>query len=109
MLSSCTEWDAQRIRRELCQAALLSIQLDDLKNKYKQLDKELNVTNTQINNLQDSRNDVIKHNTVVGIRNRDEVLKFEQPLNAINGNRLNWQQQPNESKLDYYNRLRAVE
>ena len=73
------------------------------------MDKELNVTNTQINNLQDAHNDILKHNTEVSARNREEVLKFEQVLNASNGNRLNLQQQPNESELDYYNRLKAIE
>ena len=73
------------------------------------MDNELNLTNTQIKNLQAARNDIIKHNADVGAGNREDVLKFEQALNASNGNRLNLQIQPNESKLDYYNRLRAIE
>ena len=73
------------------------------------MDNELNLTNTQLKKLQDMHNDIIKHNAEVGARNRAEVLKFEQALNASNGNRLNLQQQPNESELDYYNRLRAIE
>ena len=64
---------------------------------------------TQIKNLQDAHNDIIKHNAEVGARNREEVLKFEQSLKAMNGNLLNLQQQPNESELDYYNRLRVLE
>ena len=41
--------------------------------------------------------------------NREDVLKFEQALKSANSNRLNVQQEPNESELDYCNRLRAIE
>ena len=37
--------------------------------------------------------------------NREEVLRFEQSLKSANANRLHLEQQPNESELDYYNRL----
>ena len=41
------------------------------------MDKELNVTDTQIKFLQNAYNDIIKHNADVSVRNRDEILKFE--------------------------------
>ena len=83
--------------------------LDDLKNEYKKYNNELNLTNTQIKNLQDARNDIIKHNADISAMNREDVLKFEQALKSANSNRLNVQQEPNESELDYCNRLRAIE
>ena len=83
--------------------------LDELKNQYKKYDTELSLTNTQIKNLQDARNDIIKHNADINAMNRDEVLRFEQSLKSANANRLHLEQQPNESELDYYNRLRTIE
>ena len=79
--------------------------LDELKNQYKKYDTELSLTNTQIKNLQDARNDILKYNADISAMNRDEVLKFEQALKTANANRLHLEQQPNESELDYYNRL----
>ena len=80
-----------------------------MKNRYKKYDTELSLTNTQIKNLQEARNEIIKHNADVSAMNRDEVLKFEQALKTAHANRLHLEQQPNESELDYYNRLRAIE
>jgi len=82
---------------------------EKLKKEYKQLEKELDSTNIQIRNLKDDYDDVIKHNAEVGKRNREEVKKFEQSLNEVNKNRLNLQQQPNETEYDYYKRLREIE
>ena len=76
-----------------------------MKNRYKKYDTELSLTNTQIKNLQDARNDILKYNADISAMNRDEVLKFEQALKTANANRLHLEQQPNESELDYYNRL----
>jgi len=82
---------------------------EDLKNEYKQLENEMNLTNIQIRNLKDAYDNVIKHNAEVGERNREEVKKFEQSLNEVNKNRLNLQQQPNETDYDYYKRLQEIE
>ena len=80
-----------------------------MKNQYKKYNTELSLTDTQIKNLQDARNEIIKHDAKISAMNRDEVLKFEQALKTANANRLNIEEQPNESELDYYNRLRAIE
>ena len=69
----------------------------------------MDLTNIQIRNLKDAYDDIIKHNAVVGERNREEVKKFEQSLNEVNKNRLNLQRQPNETEYDYYKRLREIE
>ena len=82
---------------------------EDLKKEYKQLENEMDLTNIQIRNLKDAYDDIIKHNAVVGERNREEVKKFEQSLNEVNKNRLNLQRQPNETEYDYYKRLREIE
>jgi hypothetical protein len=82
---------------------------EDLKKEYKQLENEMDLSNIQIRNLKDAYDDVIKNNALVGERNREEVKKFEQSLNEVNKNRLNLQQQPNETEFDYYKRLREIE
>jgi len=83
--------------------------IEQLKKVYKELEKDIDLSNIRIKNLKDAYDKVIKHNADVSLKNREEVLKYEQSLNAINRNRLNLQQQPNETEYEYYNRLREIE
>jgi len=82
---------------------------EKLKEDYKKLQKDMDLSNIRIRNMKDAYDNIKKHNAEVSLRNRDEVLKYEQSLNLINRNRLNLQQQPNESEYEYYNRLREIE
>ena len=83
--------------------------IEQLKKVYKELEKDIDFNNIRVKNLKDAYDKVIKHNADVGLKNREEVLKYEQSLNTINRNRLNLQQQPNETEYEYYNRLREIE
>ena len=83
--------------------------IEQLKKVYKELEKDIDFNNIRVKNLKDAYDKVIKHNADVGLKNREEVLKYEQSLNTVNRNRLNLQQQPNETEYEYYNRLREIE
>jgi hypothetical protein len=85
------------------------IKLHNLKQDYQKSENEVDIINAGIRNVKQDIEKIKKHNAEVSLRNRDEVLKYEQSLNLINKNRLNLQQQPNESEYEYYNRLREIE
>jgi len=85
------------------------LKLGKLKDDYKTLENKMDKINYDIKKTNEDFDKIKKHNSEVNSRNREEVLKYEQSLNLINRNRLNLQQQPNESEYEYYNRLREIE
>ena len=83
--------------------------LDKLHKERKKLEKDVDAYNYDLQNLDINRNEIIRHNSLINQKNREEVLKYEQSLQSMNRNRLNLQQQPYESEYDYYKRLKEVE
>jgi hypothetical protein len=53
--------------------------------------------------------EIVRQNSLIPEQNKEEIKKYEQSLKDLNRNRLNLQQQPNESELEYYKRLQEVE
>jgi len=53
--------------------------------------------------------EIKRQNALIPEKNREEVAKYEQSLLQSNRNRLNLQQQPYESDIDYYKRLQEIE
>ena len=86
-----------------------AIKLDELKKARKELDKEFDTINTGITDVKRQIERVNKENAEEIMKNKDEIIKFQQSLNSVNKNRLNLQQQPYESDQEYYLRLREIE
>jgi hypothetical protein len=77
--------------------------------KYDQLRNQMDVYEYEIKRLFDEGKEIKRLNALIPERNREEVTKYEQSLLQHNRNRLNIQQLPNESEMEYYQRLREVE
>jgi hypothetical protein len=77
--------------------------------KYDQLRNQMDVYEYEIKRLFDEGKEIKRQNALIPERNREEVAKYEQSLLQHNRNRLNLQQQPNESDMEYYQRLQEVE
>lgn len=80
----------------------LKMEYDKLRNDYDTIDYE-------IKQLMKLGKKINKENALIPAKNREELLKYEQSLMQHNRNRLNLQQQPYESDIDYYKRLREIE
>ena len=87
----------------------LQNELEKLNKERKKSENKLNKYNYTLDKLEEDRNEVIRQNSLINQENREEVIKYEQSLKDRNKNRLNLQQQPNESEYDYYKRLQEVE
>lgn len=83
--------------------------LEKFREERKKLENEIDKYNYDLKNLDNNRNEIIKNNALLNLKNREEVMKYEQSLSSANRNRLNLQQQPYESEYDYYKRLKEVE
>jgi hypothetical protein len=83
--------------------------LKRLNKERKNLEKEIEKYNYYLKNLDENREGILKDNTLINQANREEIVKYEQSLKDLNRNRLNLQQQPNESEYEYYKRLQEVE
>ena len=83
--------------------------LEQLKEQRKKVENSMDKVIYNIKNYSDNIEEIKKSNALLNQKNRDEVIKYEQSLNAANRNRLNLQQQPYESEYDYYKRLKEVE
>jgi len=77
--------------------------------KYDQLRNQMDVYEYEIKRLFDEGKEIKRLNALIPEKNREEVAKYEQSLLQHNRNRLNIQQQPNESEMEYYQRLREIE
>ena len=83
--------------------------LDKLKEERKKMDIAMDKIDYYIKNDMKSIEEIKKYNAELNKKNREEVKKYELSLNQANRNRLNLQQQPYESELEYYKRLKEVE
>jgi len=63
----------------------------------------------EMKNRQDLIKNIEKDNSLISKQNREEVLQYETELGKVNRHRLNLKQQPYESDVDYYRRLKEVE
>lgn len=77
--------------------------------KYDALRNQLDVYDYEIKKLLDEGKEIKRQNALIPEKNREEINKYEQSLLQHNRSRLNIQQQPNESDMEYYQRLREVE
>lgn len=77
--------------------------------KYDALRNQLDVYDYEIKKLLDEGKEIKRQNALIPEKNREEINKYEQSLIQHNRSRLNIQQQPNESDMEYYQRLREVE
>jgi hypothetical protein len=84
-------------------------ELEILNKERKKAENKLNKYNYTLDKLEEDHKEVIRQNSLINQENREEVIKYEQSLKDLNRNRLNLQQQPNESEYEYYKRLQEVE
>jgi hypothetical protein len=63
----------------------------------------------EMKNRQDLIKNIEKDNSLISKQNKEEVLQYETELGKVNRHRLNLKQQPYESDMDYYRRLKEVE
>lgn len=77
--------------------------------KYDALRNQMDVYDFEIKRLFDEGKEIKRLNALIPEKNREEIAKYEQSLLQHNRSRLNIQQQPNESDMEYYQRLREVE
>ena len=75
----------------------------------KKMENTIDKVNYDIKNYSNNIEEMKKYNAELNKKNQEEVMKYEQSLNRANRNRLNLQQQPYESELEYYKRLKEVE
>ena len=96
--------DAKRKEKEQTERHILQE-----KTKYDQLKNQMDRYEYELKRLFDEGKEIKRQNALIPEKNREEVAKYEQSLLQHNRNRLNLQQQPNESDIEYYQRLREVE
>jgi hypothetical protein len=80
-----------------------------LKMEYDKLRNDLDKYDYEIKELMRVGKEINRENALIPAKNREEVMKYEQSLMQLNRNRLNIQQQPYESDMEYYKRLREIE
>jgi len=77
----------------------------ELKEKYKLYDYIDNTISTNQRKVKDLE----KTNALTAQSNKAKLQVYEKDLQQINRNRLNLQQQPNESEAEYYQRLKEIQ
>ncbi len=77
--------------------------------QLKQLKKEYENDKFEINRRVEMVKNIKRQNALAIQENKEEVQRFQNEFIQMNRNRLNIQQQPYESDMDYYNRLKAIE
>jgi hypothetical protein len=80
-----------------------------LKGEYDKLKNSLDKYDYEINERMRLGKEINRENALIPAKNREEIMKYEQALTQVNRNRLNIQQQPYESDMEYYKRLRETE
>jgi hypothetical protein len=96
--------DAKRVEKEKTERHILQERM-----KYDQLRNQMDKYEYELKRLIDEGKEIKRQNALIPERNREEVAKYEQSLLQSNRNRLNLQQQPYESDMDYYKRLQEIE
>jgi hypothetical protein len=77
--------------------------------EYGQLKNNLDKIDYEMKRLMGLGKDIKRENALIPEKNKAEVMKYEPSLMQHNRNRLNLQQQPHESELEYYKRLKEIE
>jgi hypothetical protein len=77
--------------------------------QLKQLKKEYENDKFEIKRRIEIIKNIKRQNALAIQENKEEVQRFQNEFIQMNRNRLNIQQQPYESDMDYYNRLKAIE
>ena len=96
--------DAKKKEKEQTERHILQERM-----KYDQLRNQMDKYEYEIKRLMNEGKEIQRQNALIPERNREEIAKYEQSLLQSNRNRLNLQQQPYESDIDYYKRLQEIE
>lgn len=85
-------------------------------SKLKKLEKELKDKNKLYEYVENTltmndikKKDIERENALIAQDNKAKLSVYERELNQANRNRLNLQQQPNESEAEYYKRLKEIQ
>ena len=78
-------------------------------NQLRDLRKEFDTNKVELERRFDLIAQIRKDNALALQENKEELKRFENEFIQMNRNRLNIQQQPYESDMDYYNRLKLIE
>ena len=78
-------------------------------NQLRELRKEFDTNKVELERRFDLIAQIRKDNALALQENKEELKRFENEFIQMNRNRLNIQQQPYESDMDYYNRLKLIE
>lgn len=78
-------------------------------NQLRELRKEYDTGKFELNRRLELVKQIKKDNALALQENKEELKRFENEFIQMNRNRLNIQQQPYESDMDYYNRLKLIE
>jgi len=96
-------------RQKLQDLANYNDQIKEYKNIIAQLRNDYDVDTYEIERRIQLIKDTKKQNALIQQQNKEEVKRYEQELEQVNRNRLNLQQQPYESDMAYYRRLKEIE
>lgn len=96
--------DAKRKEKEQTERHIIQERMN-----YDKLRNDMDKYEYEIKRLMEEGKEINRKNALIPQQNREEVAKYEQSLLQHNRNRLNLQQQPYESDMDYYKRLREIE
>jgi len=78
-------------------------------DQLRELRKEYDTNKFELNRRFELIKQIKKDNAMAFQENKEELKRFENEFIQMNRNRLNIQQQPYESDMDYYNRLKLIE
>lgn len=80
-----------------------------LRSEYDKLKIDLEKIEYEMKRMFELGKEIKKENALIPQKNKEEILRYEEALKSANQNRLNIQQQANESDAEYYQRLRDIE
>ena len=83
--------------------------LETLEKQFKEKNKLYDYIENTIKVNEAKKKDIEKENSIIAQENQAILKVYERELNQINHNRLNLQQQPNESEAEYYQRLKELQ
>lgn len=82
---------------------------DKLQKELKEKQKIYDYIDNTISTNEKKVKDIEKTNALTAQRNQAKLQVYQRDLQQINRNRLNLQQQPNESEAEYYKRLKEIQ
>jgi hypothetical protein len=92
----------QVLYKEASKLETLEKQLKEKTKLYEYIDETLKANEAK-------KKDIERENAITAQDNKAILSVYERELNQANSNRLNLQQQPNESEADYYQRLKELQ